>query len=83
MCGGAPKPQAPKKEAPPPAPPPELILSKEEQGVANVKKGKKQKRAGRSALVTPGLSLGSAVAKNAASGAGLRAPASTSRSKKV
>jgi hypothetical protein len=71
MCGGAPKPTPPKKEAPPPAPPPELILSKEEQGVANVKKGKKQKRAGRSALVTPGLSLGNAAASRVAGGAGL------------
>jgi hypothetical protein len=66
MCGGAPKPKAPKRELPPPAPPPELILSGE-AAVQQKKRGaRKATAAGRGGLVTPGLALGSAAAKSVA-----------------
>jgi hypothetical protein len=79
MCGGAPSPSPEKKVAPPPAPPAELILSKDEQGAAAAKKGKRQKKRGRSALVTPGLSLGSAAATRTVSGVGIKSAATRAK----
>jgi hypothetical protein len=79
MCGGMPKQQPQKRDLPPPAPPVELILDEKDAQAMAARRGKKQKRAGRSALVTPGLNI-SATISPAGGGTGAGAGVSIGRS---
>jgi hypothetical protein len=57
MCGGAPKPAPPRNDPPPPEAPAELILSDKKAAAKGAKLGRKKLQKGRSALVTPGLTV--------------------------
>jgi len=72
MCGGAGGGGAPpRKEPPPPEPPAELVLDSAGKSEADARRRQRKGRAGRSALVTPGLSLGGLAAQATVSGLGL------------
>jgi hypothetical protein len=61
MCGGGGKPPQTTADPPPPTPPPELLLDAEGRKSKDRAAGKKRVRAGRGALVTPGLNIGATI----------------------
>ena len=63
MCGGGGAPAPPRKNPAPADPPPELLLDAEGAKRKRGLQSRKAKRAGRSSLVTPGLSVGSAASR--------------------
>lgn len=60
MCGGSPKSTPPRVDPPPPDAPAELILSAKGAKDKGQKSGRKKLRAGRTSLVTPGLTTAAA-----------------------